>query len=306
MQQQRSDRPDSDSGFTTQQVSAISPHTGERVHGVLQVLAGPHRGAIFPLDHEAVTLGRGLGCNVYLVDDGISRSHARIEWRSDGFYVVDLGSRNGTYCQNERLTAPRLLRDGERIALGAQTVLRFSLQDGMERDASRQTLELMHRDPLTQLLNRRSFEDRLRTEVAYSRRHGTSLYLLLIDLDHFKNVNDHYGHPTGDAVLRGVARAIERALRAEDLVGRYGGEEFLVCVRGVERAGAKVLAERLRVLIQSVTVEAAGQKVHVTASLGLVELSPTHAQVDDLIEAADRVLYRAKAAGRNCVMFTSG
>jgi two-component system cell cycle response regulator len=277
--------------------------SGERVHGVLQVLAGPHSGAIFPIDQDVVLLGRASNCQVHLTDQGISRVHARIVRLGNECHIEDVDSRNGTFCQRERVVARRKLEDGDRISIGGETVIRFGLLDKLERQAARQTLDLMNRDPLTQLLNRRHFDEQLCTELAYAQRHRTALHLIFVDLDHFKRINDRYGHDTGDAMLRAVARCIENTVRIEDLVGRYGGEEFVIGVRGVERSGATALAERVRTLIEQVAILHGTEAVRITASVGMAELNAGIADTTELLAAADRAMYRAKEQGRNRVVF---
>jgi diguanylate cyclase (GGDEF)-like protein len=273
----------------------------EHKHAVLQVLAGPQVGAIYLLDDNRCELGRGPSCTVHLFDQGISRAHAAIVRKPDGYYLEDLGSRNGTYCQGMRLSALHRLKDGDRIGIGAQTVLRFNTQDPLEHHAAHQTLELMNRDGLTQLLNRRHFDERVAAEVAYARRHGTWLHVMLVDLDNFKPINDGEGHQAGDALLRAVARALEQMLREEDLVARYGGDEFVLCVRGIDSDGALKLGERLREGIAKAAADSVVASVRVTASIGIAALDASHADASALVAAADEQLYRAKELGRNRV-----
>ena len=300
----KSSEPGQDPGETTASlVDVPTARTGERQHGVLVVLSGSHSGAIFILDQVDTVIGRARSNPVWLNDEGMSRVHSRITRRGDGYYLEDAGSTNGTSCQGEPVREPRRLRDGDRIAMGRGTLLRFALQDEVEREASRQTVELQIRDPLTRLPNRRHLEERLQSEFAFARRHKTPLFVLMLDLDSFKRINDSHGHGAGDAVLRAVAHTLEVALRVEDVVGRYGGEEFAVVVRGVDLAGIEVLGERLRRLIEDTAVAYGGGSLRVTTSIGIAELKPDHEGPDALLAMADKALYAAKAAGRNCVIF---
>jgi two-component system cell cycle response regulator len=275
---------------------------GERLHGVLVVLSGSHSGALYILDQRDTAIGRARTNQVWLTDEGLSRVHCRIVRREDGYYLEDARSTNGTVCQGQVLSSPRRLEDGDRIAIGRSTLLRFSLQDEVERHASRQTLELQIRDPLTNLPNRRHFDGRLHAEFAFARRHNAPLAVLMVDLDHFKRVNDTLGHAAGDAVLRAVAQAIEGALRVEDTVGRYGGEELVILVRGIDIEGVLQLGERLRVLIEALRIPFGQQQLRITASIGGAMLSRTQTTGEELITAADRALYRAKEQGRNRVV----
>jgi diguanylate cyclase (GGDEF)-like protein len=228
--------------------------------------------------------------------------HARILRTPNGFVLEDAGSRNGTYCQGMLLAGPKQLVEGDRINMGATTAFRFSLQDGIELGAIRQTLELMTQDPLTALLNRRELQERFAAELAFARRHGTPLAVLLMDIDRFKHINDEYGHLVGDIVLREAASTLTRALRTEDVFARYGGDEFALAVRGIERSGVEALAERMRASVQDMTLGGSSGELKITVSLGVAMLAPDHADVDDLMADADKALYRAKELGRNRVV----
>ncbi|MGB0680945.1 MAG: GGDEF domain-containing protein, partial [Polyangiales bacterium] len=177
----------------------------------------------------------------------------------------------------------------------------FDLHDATEMAAVKRVYELAVRDALTQCHNRRYLDDRLRADFAFALRHHTSLTVLMVDLDHFKHVNDHYGHPAGDEVLRQVAAALKTSLRIEDVVARYGGEEFCVVARGTSLEQAKILAERVRVTVAALQVIWEGQVLRLSASVGVATLQPgtTFRDVGALIAAADQALYQAKRAGRN-------
>jgi diguanylate cyclase (GGDEF)-like protein len=155
-------------------------------------------------------------------------------------------------------------------------------------------------DALTGLLNRGALFDALGREHARARREGRALSLIMIDLDHFKQINDRWGHPTGDEVLRQAAQRISTACRGYDLVGRYGGEEFLVVAPGQDGRSAEGLAERLRGLFVDRPIEIDEASLPVTISLGAVTLAPAvEVEQHDLLKAADDALYQAKREGRN-------
>ncbi len=169
--------------------------------------------------------------------------------------------------------------------------------------------DLSAHDGLTRLLNHRTIFERLREEVERSNRYGGELSILLADIDHFKQVNDGYGHPVGDSVLRRVATALRQDLRACDALGRYGGEEFLAVLPSTPLAGASGVAERMRCLVEDARTElSGGDLIQVTASFGvasLAELDPP-GRAEDLVNLADRRLYAAKRAGRNRVTSIGG
>jgi diguanylate cyclase len=157
-------------------------------------------------------------------------------------------------------------------------------------------------DGLTQLYNRRFIEESLAKEFGRSRRYGHTLSIILCDIDHFKQVNDNYGHLVGDEVLREVSRRLKAGVRVSDQLGRYGGEEFLAILPETDTKGGQILAERLRQAVECEPIEAKGHSLNVTISLGLAELHGSCLSYEQLIHEADQALYQAKAQGRNQVI----
>ncbi len=156
-------------------------------------------------------------------------------------------------------------------------------------------------DGLTGLTNRRAFLEALDTEVARAARYGHKLSVILLDVDHFKQVNDTYGHASGDAVLAAVGAVLPKQVRKGDLVARWGGEEFVVALHSTDLAGAAIVAERMRQALVALAVESPEHKrIPVAASFGAVSLQPGET-VDALVDRADRNMYRAKSNGRNRV-----
>jgi diguanylate cyclase (GGDEF)-like protein len=209
------------------------------------------------------------------------------------------------------------------LALGVVMAWRWSvhllvrqkrhLEEAVQRrteDLEKEKSELMYareqmrhyaeHDDLTGLWNHRIILERLRQEVDRSRREGTPLSVILVDLDHFKNVNDTYGHPAGDLVLKEVGTIFQKAVRSYDWVGRYGGEEFLLILPGSNFAGARIRAEQLRTAVQAASIYDGGQAIPITASFGVASGHPANYEV--LIHTADVALYRAKDNGRNCAV----
>jgi diguanylate cyclase (GGDEF)-like protein len=157
-------------------------------------------------------------------------------------------------------------------------------------------------DPLTQVYNRRYFMERLRQELKRVSRYGPSVSLLMVDIDYFKRVNDTYGHQAGDIILAGVARLIKAKLRETDLIARYGGEEFCLIATSTEKAGAVILAERVRKLVEETAFEHGGNSIRVTVSIGIGTWDPLlKDDSEELVRRADVALYRAKHEGRNRV-----
>jgi two-component system, cell cycle response regulator len=280
----------------------------ESRRAILLVLGGAHVGRIVPLEAPELVFGRDAECDVCLPDDGISRRHAQVRARADGGWEVhDLGSTNGTTVNGVRIDVHPLV-DGDRVVVG-RTVLKYVADAGVMAEYQERMYEMSVRDPLTQLFNRRYFEDRLRTELAYAERHGALLSLLFLDIDHFKAVNDQHGHLAGDRVLAEVATVMRGQIRSEDVLARFGGEEFVILVRETPPAGAMVLAERIRTAVERQTVAHEEKILAVTVSIGAVTLrGGTPMTEAALVDAADKLLYRAKEAGRNrtCAEFIEG
>lgn len=158
-------------------------------------------------------------------------------------------------------------------------------------------------DPLTGLFNRRRLADVLKREWALARRYGNHLACIMIDIDHFKQVNDSYGHDAGDAVLKAAARALEGSLREVDLAARYGGEEFAVLLPQTDREGALVLARRLHAAFRQLESAVGNEKLRITASFGVAtQQDVPEGEAEDLIRAADAALYSAKRGGRDRVV----
>jgi diguanylate cyclase (GGDEF)-like protein len=198
--------------------------------------------------------------------------------------------------------ALRPLEDDCRIFLGSRTVLHFRLLDKVELEAVRQTQALTVRDPLTGAYNRRHLQERLWSEAAFARRHRTPLSLLLLDVDHFKQINDEHGHATGDAALRLLAQALSALTREEDMLARYGGEEFALVARGIDRDDTLAFAERIRQTIEQQQLRTERGAISFTISIGVAHSEAGEdANAQALFEAADRALYAAKDAGRNAI-----
>ncbi len=171
-----------------------------------------------------------------------------------------------------------------------------------QQDALRSELErLATIDPLTSLLNRRAFLERARAEIARMRRYRRPVSAVVIDADHFKRVNDRYGHLVGDEVLMGIARRVTAALRLSDVVARYGGEEMCALLPETDAAEAALVAERIRAAVGTDAVRTASGLLRVTVSVGVATMRPSDNAIDDLLRRADDALYAAKRSGRDRV-----
>jgi diguanylate cyclase (GGDEF)-like protein len=283
----------------------------------LIVVSGGIPGSMLRLPDGSARLGRSNECGVQFTDPSVSRQHASIVTDAQGeVWVTDLGSTNGTHINGTSLVPhqPHRLHDGDRVQFGSSVVVKFVRLDPCDEQFQRELFERSVRDPLTGLYNRSFFLDQLAplSEIAASR--GLGLAVLMLDIDHFKQINDGLGHDAGDAVLREVATILRESTRNEDLVARYGGEEFILALpvaapdqaaERAERVRSNLAARRISPACVLATGEvcASGEMLRVTASIGLAFAHPDRlGPPSDLITTADQCLYQAKRGGRNRVV----
>lgn len=259
-------------------------------------------GRMFKLEKPEVILGRSTEATFQVEDDGISRKHAKLMLGPDAKYqLVDLGSTNGTYLNGARINVVQLA-DGDKIQIGSNTVLKFSLQDQLEEQYQKSIYESATRDGLTRIFNKKYFMDSVRKEFAFCLRHRQPLSVAMFDVDHFKLVNDTYGHQAGDYVLARIAQKVSETVRTEDLFARYGGEEFALMLRESAHEQALYCAERCRHAVDGADFNFGGTPIRVTISVGIATLLDSDfVQPEDLIAEADKYLYLAKQRGRNRV-----
>jgi len=275
-----------------------------RRKGVFTVSGGLDAGRVLALPREdIVSLGRASECTYPFDDVSLSREHAQIMCIGSEYVFKDAGSTNGSFINEVRVAKVMQLRNGDRLRLGSNLSLRFALVDDQEEEALIGIYEAAVRDGLTGVFNRKHLEERLAAELEASKRHGTPLSVILVDVDHFKYVNDTYGHLAGDAVLKNVATLVGQGIRQEDTIGRYGGEEFVVVCRNAAVVDAVALAERVRWTIWNALTLFESHQIRVTVSAGVASLlcapEPTRS---GLLGVADARLYKAKQGGRNRVV----
>lgn len=271
-------------------------------HASLLVMTGARVGEVHRLTRAVTVLGRATEADLALDDHGISRRHCEIRLEGQNLVLRDLESKNGLFV-NGLGVDEHVLEDGDRITIGSALILKFMLQDDVDERFQERLLESLTMDPTTGAFNRRFFVHRLRVECAYARRHQQPLALLFFDLDEFKRINNTYGHPAGDFVLTEVVKVLQEGLRMEDIVSRYGGEELTVILRGTAGERAVFVAERLRRSIEEHAFLHDERRISVTASVGVATLLlDTRDTPQELIQAADQALYKAKSAGRNRVV----
>lgn len=275
---------------------------GPRTRAVFTVLRGTGSGGIHPMEGGLLVIGRAPDADITIRDDTLSRRHACVRRSEVGHVLEDLGSTNGTFLDGEPVQGPTPLPDGARIHLGKRAVLHYRLHDDVERRVLCETHARALLDPLTGVFNRRHLQECLGAEVAFARRHRTPVSLLLLDIDHFKRINDQHGHAVGDAALQCLANALRELTRDEDTLARYGGEEFALLARGIEQRDALQLGERIRQVAEALALDLPRGPVSFTVSVGIAHGVPGgDCSPAGLLEAADQALYASKGAGRNAV-----
>jgi diguanylate cyclase (GGDEF)-like protein len=238
--------------------------------------------------------------------------------------IVKQGRQFTDWSLADKIDSPLFFIDGNGISLTtlSGTLLLAAIvyavynsirEDQRRQDAlEREKMELLHEsnrmrhhaehDGLTGLWNHRMIVDRLGDEMNRSLRDGTPLSVILVDVDHFKKINDSFGHLAGDLVLKEIGTIFTRSLRPYDCVGRYGGEEFLLILPNCGMESALIRGEQLRAAVQSARIMDGETMLQVTASFGVASAFPFHHEAETVIRAVDVALYRAKSSGRNCVI----
>jgi diguanylate cyclase (GGDEF)-like protein len=272
----------------------------------LIMIRGGMPGTMLRVGEEGMTLGRSSENTFPFHDNTISRHHATVQMDSRGSVsITDERSTNGTFVNGQRIEPHRVTRlgEGDRIQLGTGVILKLVYLDPSDERFQYEMFERTVRDGMTGLYNRVYFLNQISGLAARQAAQGIGLAILMLDLDHFKQINDRYGHLAGDCVLREVAQVIRESTRAEDLVARYGGEEFVVALPVSAPDLATERAERIRSNLDGRSIHAAGNEIRVTVSIGLAFGQPGRPSSElVLIEAADQALYQAKADGRNRVV----
>lgn len=261
---------------------------------------GDALGRRYPLVAPEILLGRSASADVVIPDDSVSREHAKCFTNGPTVEIEDLGSSNGTFVNRRRIEDRIALSDGDIVQLGSIHLKYFS-GNSIENVFHDKIYRKATIDPDTQVFNKQFLLDSLEMEFAYSRSHGRPLSVIYFDLDFFKKVNDVHGHSCGDYILRACAQLAKSCLRNEDILGRYGGEEFVVVLPNCDARLAAALAERLRKAIEFQTFTYEGKTLKQTISIGVSEDRLAFATFKELLDDADGKLYQSKSAGRNRV-----
>jgi diguanylate cyclase (GGDEF)-like protein len=265
------------------------------------IIYGRELGRRWMIERPSLVIGRGESCDIVVDMDNVSRRHCEVRLSASGAHIIDdLRSTNGTFVNGEEIRGPRELRSGDLVKVGG-TIFKYLDGDSVESLFHEEIYRMTIIDGLTQIHNRRFLLEFLEREMSRAQRYGRPLSLMLMDLDHFKRINDSFGHIAGDHALREVASCIKARVRKEECFARYGGEEFALVLPDAERSNVLSFAEKLRKLIEAREVVFEKQPIPITLSIGVAQLSSEHTDPHAFIAAADDRLFRAKEAGRNRV-----
>jgi diguanylate cyclase (GGDEF)-like protein len=296
--------PESDDNYESTLEVTISRDMGTLIRvaaeqrALVLVLSGTRLGHRLVLGDAPIDIGRGSAAGLILDADSVSRKHARVERFGGGHKIVDMGSTNGTYVNGVRVKE-QILKDGDRIGIG-KALLKYIAGGNIEGAYHEEVQRLMRFDPLTNIFNKRHFDESLRLAVFTATGASKALSLIVFDLDHFKKVNDTYGHMAGDAVLCGATAAVQTILSPSEVFGRVGGEEFALLCADTELGGALERAEAVRRAVMREPYTFEDKRLPVTVSAGVAQLADEE-EAEGLFDRADAQLYAAKGAGRNCV-----
>jgi len=265
----------------------------------LVVIYGDDMGRRVPLAKEQLIIGRSSKCELQVDQESVSRNHARITYDDKSYVIQDLGSTNGTYV-NDELVDSIALRDGDQLKIG-RTIFKFISSGNVELQYHEEIYRLMTVDGLTEVHNKRYFHEQIEKETSRARRYERNYAVVMFDLDHFKNINDTYGHLAGDAVLRQLGQIVRTKVRRDDTIARVGGEEFGAILPEVDLQGARALAEKLRASIEEAVFRFESTRIQVTISAGVSMFDPEMKDGEEAVKLADDRLYEAKRSGRNKV-----
>jgi len=262
---------------------------------------GPQLGKRYILDEEEFTIGRDVKNNIVVDLDNVSRRHAKISTRQGKSFVVDLGSTNGTYLNDQEVLEETPLRSGDFVKVGG-SIFKFLSGGNIETLYHEEIYQLTIMDGLTQINNKRYFLEYLEREMGRCHRYNRSLSLIMFDIDHFKKINDTNGHLAGDYVLRELATVVRQRIRREECFARYGGEEFSIVMPEAGPENARRFAEKVRKMVEDHGFNFEGKEIPVTISIGVADMVADMTEPMQFIKVADANLYKAKKNGRNQVV----
>lgn len=265
----------------------------------LLVLTGVGSGRVFCLDRD-ITIGRDDHSDIRIVDEWASRLHARLVPNGGKVGIEDLASTNGTLINGEKISAPIELRDGDTISIGSTCVLKFSYHGRLRQEFEEGLYDRASRDGLTGAHSRSFFDEHLRGELSFARRHNRPFAIFMIDIDGLETINQIYDWIAGDSLLIELVHTIQGLLRDDDLCARYEDARFVVLRRLISIDQALSLAGRLRsdFAAEPFALPTASTPLRITISIGVAHF-PTHGDSSETLLLAEQALHAAKKAGGN-------
>lgn len=254
----------------------------------------------YQLTGKTLRIGREAPCEILIEDPHVSRLHAHIVCSNEHqISIKDLGSTNGVFVNGKKILEVEL-KENDKILIGTRAHFKIQFLDAEDFERRQRNFRSANLDELTGLYNRKYFNDVLSREFSSCRRSNEPLSLLMFDIDHFKKINDTYGHLAGDIVLKSIGSILQRSLRLENVACRFGGEEFAIIFRGLKGENVVPIAERLRKAVEAETHAFKEHQLKVTISIGIATLESSNFDTyEDLIHRADDHMYEAKETGRN-------
>jgi two-component system, cell cycle response regulator len=276
---------------------AVEPPLSEEACLIL-IYGAQDLGKRFELTRDT-TIGREPTNDICIDMSFVSRQHARLSRADKRWFVEDLGSRNGTQVNGIPAEGVTRLDNGDQIKVGG-AIFKYIAGGNVEALFHEEIYRMTIFDGLTKIHNKRYLMDFLEREIARARRYSSPLSMAMLDIDHFKALNDTHGHQAGDYVLERVASAMNALVRREQLLARYGGEEFALVLPELDAAQVRAFCDSIRQNVASESYQFAERSMTVTVSIGAAMLEGKMDR-DELIQAADAQLYEAKRGGRNRV-----
>ncbi len=282
-------------------ISKLQERIAASQESCLVQIHGPELGKKYILDEEEFTIGRDVKNNIVVDLDNVSRRHAKIICKAGKCFVVDLGSTNGTYLNDQEVLEETPLRSGDYVKVGG-SIFKFLSGGNIETLYHEEIYQLTIVDGLTQVYNKRYFLEFLEREMGRAHRYNRALSLIMFDIDHFKKINDVNGHLAGDYVLRELAQVVRQRIRKEECFARYGGEEFAIVMPEAGPENARRFAEKIRKMVEDHPFVFESKAIEVTISLGVADMTGDMTEPLQFIKLADANLYKAKKGGRNRVV----